>query len=169
MTVDEEVGRYLRTDPRVANVQLVGSRKQGRAGPLSDWDLVVDTTDVEGTVNAIPRLLEPLKPIYQFLNPLPEEMWNYIIMLPGPVIVDLHFQQELQPEPPWRMAAENLQLIDTHFWDWVLYMARKSMKGEDGLVISELHKMHWYLLSPMGVTDSPTIIKDAIEVSSKSV
>ena len=163
MAVVEDVIRVLRADPHVTDVRLVGSRKEGCEGPLSDWDFEVDTSDVESVAEALPHLLASLRPIYQFWDPLTQgPPWNYIVMLPGPTMLDLHFQRQHDPESPWRVNADTLQEIDTHFWDWALYMAKKGIKGDLSLVDAELRKMYWFLLSPMGVASSPLTIRQAI-------
>jgi len=47
----------------------VGSRAEGRAHALSDWDLSVETADFDRFARDLPRLLEPFAPLAQFWDP----------------------------------------------------------------------------------------------------
>jgi hypothetical protein len=157
------VAAVLLPHPNVRAVELVGSRATGSATPLSDWDLEVETDDFGPVARALPELVTPLDPLAQ--------QWDrisaypcYMLMLAGPVKVDLIFPDEpYESLPPWTVTAETLDGIDQHFWDWILWLASKREKGQDDLVRRELVKMRDHLLRPMGVDRVPGSIEAAVE------
>jgi hypothetical protein len=55
-----------------------------------------------------------------------------------------------------------LAAIDTHFWDWIWWLATKASIGRDDLVSEHLPQLHGHLLRPMGIDTPPTSIDDAI-------
>ena len=57
----------------------------------------------------------------------------------------------------------DLEGIDRHFWDWILWLASKREKGQDELVRRELAKMSEHLLRPLGVDRVPGSIEAALE------
>jgi hypothetical protein len=87
-----------------------------------------------------------------------------MLMLPDPVKVDLIFPDVLHtPEPPRQPARDNLDAIDAHFWDWMLWLASKQARGNDDLVAAELEKAHEHLLAPLGAWRAPTAIAAAVD------
>jgi hypothetical protein len=148
---------------RIRAVKLVGSRATGSSTPLSDWDFEVETDDFGAVARAIPALVSALEPLAQ--------QWDrisaypcYMLMLTGPVKVDLIFPGEpYESLPPWTVSAETLDGIDQHFWDWILWLASKREKGKDDLIRRELEKMSEHLLRPLGVDAAPGSIEAALE------
>jgi Nucleotidyltransferase domain len=149
--------------PSISSVKLVGSRATGLATPLSDWDFAVVTDRFEDVARALPALVAELGPLAQ--------QWDrisvypcYMLMLAGPVKVDLIFPDEpYESFPPWTVSAETLDGIDQHFWDWILWLVSKREKREDELVRRELIKMRDHLLGPLGVDRVPSSIEVAVE------
>ena len=52
--VEAEVPRLLARHPAIHSVELIGSRARGDAGPLSDWDFEVETSDFRAVAEALP-------------------------------------------------------------------------------------------------------------------
>jgi hypothetical protein len=77
--------------------------------------------------------------------------------------VDLIFDHRHFAEPPWVVTKQSLSQIDSHFWDWIFWLAGKQLKGESVLVQEELSSMHEHLLAPLGVTDAPGTIAQAVD------
>jgi hypothetical protein len=156
------VGATLR-HPSILDVELVGSRATGTPTPLSDWDFVVVTERFDEVARALPALVAELEPLAQ--------QWDrisaypcYMLMLAGPVKVDLIFPDEpYESLPPWSVSAETLDGIDQHFWDWILWLASKRQKRQDELVGRELIKLRDHLLGPLGVDRAPSSIEAAVE------
>jgi hypothetical protein len=144
-------------------VELVGSRARGTPTPLSDWDFAVEVNDFAGVTADLPALVAELEPLSQQWDRLgPDDYCCYMLMLAGPVKIDLIFLGvPHRPEPPWEVAPETLDGIDQHFWDWVLWMTAKEQGGKDELVRQELRKMSEHLLKPMGVDRVPGSIQAA--------
>jgi hypothetical protein len=161
--VAASVKAVLLSHPDIRTVELVGSRATGSPTPLSDWDFEVETEDFGVVARALPAMLSALEPLAQ--------QWDrisaypcYMLMLTGPVKVDLIFPGEpYESLPPWTVSAETLDGIDQHFWDWILWMASKREKGKDDLVRRELEKMSVHLLRPLGVRAVPSSIDAALE------
>jgi len=149
--------------PAVQAVELVGSRATGTPTPLSDWDFLVVTEGFDEVARALPALVVELEPLAQ--------QWDrisaypcYMLMLAGPVKVDLIFPDEpFESLPPWTVSAETLDGIDQHFWDWILWLASKREKRENELVRRELIKLRDHLLGPLGEDRVPGSIGAAVE------
>ena len=153
----------LERHPHVLRVELVGSRATGTPVPLSDWDFVVHTDDVDAVVRDLPGLVEELEPLAAQWDRLgPPEYSCFMLMLAGPMKVDLVVHVPHEPEPPWEVTAETLEGIDRHLWDWTLWMASKRQRGETGLVAEQLQLMSEHLLRPLGVANVPDSIEEAI-------
>jgi hypothetical protein len=147
----------------VRAVELVGSRATGSATPLSDWDFEVETDDFASVARALPELVTSLDPLAQQWDRI-SDYPCYMLMLTGPVKVDLIFPGEpYESLPPWTVSGETLDGIDQHFWDWILWLASKREKGKDGLVRRELEKMSAHLLRPLGAEAVPDSIDAALE------
>jgi Nucleotidyltransferase domain len=149
--------------PGIRAVELVGSRADGSATPLSDWDFVVMTDGFGEVARALPELVTPLDPLAQQWDRI-SDYPCYMLMLTGPVKVDLIFPGEpYESLPPWTVSPDTLDGIDQHFWDWILWLASKREKGRDELVGREMAKMHDHLLGPLGVDRVPNSIEAAVE------
>ena len=157
------VEQVLLPHPGIRAVELVGSRADGSATRLSDWDFVVVTDRFDEVARALPTLvagLDPLARQWDRISAYP----CYMLMLAGPVKVDLIFPDEpYESLPPWTVTAETLDGIDQHVWDWILWLASKHEKGQDELVGRELAKMRDHLLGPLGVDRVPSSIEAAVE------
>jgi hypothetical protein len=108
----------------------------------------------------LPALVEPLGPLAQLWDPLSRHH-VYALILSGPVKVDLVFDVPHQPEPPWRPGADTVLAIDTHFWDWLLWLVGKRHRGLRRLVHDELARMYRHLLQPLGVAAVPGGLEEA--------
>jgi len=141
MTIPERVPAALTAHPAVKAVELAGSRAEGRATELSDWDFLVATDHFEDIVADLPGLVAELEPLAQQWDRL-SPSWCYMLILRGPVKVDLIFPDEPHlDDPPWRPDRENLAALDAHFWDWTLWLSSKVASGKDELVAGELAKL----------------------------
>jgi hypothetical protein len=157
---DDVIG-LLSQDPGIGQVVLTGSRARGRAGPWSDWDFAVGTTAFAEVCQAMPRLVAPLRPVVAQWDRL-ARTWCYMLILDGPVKVDLIFAQPHPPLPPWQVSAATLPGIDDHFWDWMLWLHAKHAAGRHDLVAAELGNLHEHLLAPLGVTTAPGSLGHAV-------
>ena len=164
MDIEARVRAALAPSAHVRAVRLVGSRSRGDETPLSDWDFLVETDEFESLAAELPRIVEPLEPLGQLWDPLSEEAPYYMMILRGPVKVDLAFERPNVTQPPWVATAETLPHIDAHFWDWTLWLASKREKGHDDLVRAMLEHMSPYLLATLGVEEVPTTLERAIEL-----
>jgi predicted nucleotidyltransferase len=162
MTSPEHIPELLEKHPAVSEVRLTGSRERGDALPLSDWDFIVAVTDLARFKQDISVLIGELSPLAHHWDPL-SDRWNYMVMLSGPVKVDLIIEQPHEPEPPWLPRKETMPAIEHHLWDWTLWLAAKSSRGRTDLVVGELQKMFDHLLAPMGVARAPRTIEEAVE------
>ena len=92
------------------------------------------------------------------------ETWCWMLILRGPVKVDLIFPEEPHlDDPPWRPDADNLAALDAHFWDWMLWLRAKEASGKADLVESELQKLFGHLLGPLGAEKAPSSVAEAVE------
>jgi len=149
--------------PHIRDVELVGSRATGSATPLSDWDFAVTTDRFDAVARELPSLVAGLEPLAQQWDRI-SDYPCYMLMLSGPVKVDLIFPEEpYESLPPWTVTVETLDGIDRHFWDWILWLASKREKSQDDLVRRELLKMSEHLLRPLGVDRVPGSIEDALD------
>lgn len=160
----DDVPRLVLAHPTVDAVELVGSRAEGRATALSDWDFLVRTDDADGVAAALPALLEPLEPLAAQWDRLSEEATYYMLVLRDGVKVDVVIDRPPVVEPPWEVRAGTLAGIDAHFWDWILWLGGKQLGGRDELVRSHLGGLMWeHLLRPVGVREPPPDIGAAVE------
>ena len=152
----------LLVDPRVSAVEFVGSRANGTAQPLSDWDFAVECRNFEALADDLPALVQPLEPLAAQWDPL-GTVRTFMLMLGGPAKVDLIFDVPQEEGPPWVATEETRPKIDDHFWDWILWLAAKDAAGKTALVGTELERMHHYLLEPLGVETPPASVDDALD------
>lgn len=158
--VDQVVLR-VRKHPAIPGLRLIGSRSTGTAGPLSDWDFLIETADPQPVTAALPRLVEPIGPLAAFFDPLSRRA-TFIVIIPGPVKIDLITDTPREPEPARDPSIDSLPAIDQHFWDWTLWLAGKKLNGRSDLVTAELAKMYDFLLVPLGATGVPTNLSEAV-------
>ncbi len=124
MHIASAVPRLLSEHPLVDAVELTGSRAIGTAHGFSDWDFEVETRNFPRVAEDLPRLVAPLQPL--------AEQWDryaphacFMLILRGPTKVDLLFLDEQQDwVPPWEPTPDNLDAIDRHFWDRILWLER---------------------------------------------
>lgn len=162
MDLGERVPALLKRHPSVTGVRLVGSRAQGRAHARSDWDFVVETSDFDAVASALPGLMEPLGCLAQQWDPLSPD-WVWMLTLPGPVKVDLVMTGRPHAfAPPYVPSAGNLEAIDRHFWDWMLWLDSKPLTNRE-LHETELDKLFVHLLRPLGVESPPRSIGEAVD------
>jgi hypothetical protein len=153
----------LERSPVVSSVVLGGSRARGTPTELSDWDI-----DVEGDPDAmmaeIPALVASFGPLAAFWEPLSEQA-GYMVVMDGPIKVDVFPIGAGRPiQPPWLVRPDTLASIDSHFWDWTLWLGGKALRGQPQLVAEELAKMHRFLLAPLGVASAPVSLDEAVAV-----
>jgi hypothetical protein len=161
MRLPDDVLRALGADPGIDRVEPTGSRASGRARPQSDWDFQIATEAFPEVQERMPALVTPLQPVVAQWDRL-SRTWCFMLLLAGPVKVDLIFDQPHVALPPWRVTAATLPGIDDHFWDWMLWLSGKRAAGRRELVAAELGRLHEYLLGPLGVTSPPAILEQAI-------
>jgi hypothetical protein len=159
-TRPDDVRDLVRRHDAVDEVTLVGSRASGTEGPLSDWDFLVTGSDPRRIVAELPSAIDRLNPLAAQWDRL-GETWCFMVMLLGPVKVDLLIDLPHEREPPWTANASNLRGIDQHFWDWLLWLASKDLMGRTQLVSMELAKLSTHLLAPMGASATPNDVADA--------
>jgi hypothetical protein len=162
MTLADSLVGAVVSHPAVRKIELVGSRAEGRAAELSDWDFRVETDDFERVAESLPALVSELDPLAQQWDRLSPE-WCYMLILRGPTKVDLIFpQHQHADEPPWEPSRDNLADLDAHFWDWMLWLHAKEVHKKRDLVATELEKLAQHLLNPLGSPGVPSSIAEAV-------
>jgi hypothetical protein len=160
-SVRGEVERH----PAVTSLDLVGSRARGDPTELSDWDFLVGSPDVEAVARALPRLAATVEPLAAQWDRLSEEASYFMLVLRDGTKVDFVLQRPPDLQPPWVPAGENLHAVDAHFWDWILWLGAKQLRGDDALVQVTLRRlMYHHLLAPLGATSPPATIGEAVEL-----
>lgn len=107
MGTPQRVMALLNGHPAVSRVVLTGSRDRNEATLLSDWDFEVETTDFSALRSDLPELVKPLRPLGQQWDRL-SGRWNYMLMLEGPVKVDLLIDRPHRKCGPWEASPETL-------------------------------------------------------------
>ena len=149
--------------PAVRGVEFAGSRSRGTHEELSDWDFAVQTSDFAAVACDLPTLVAPLDPLGQQWEPM-GHFPVYQVLLRGPTKIEyLFLDHEQEPLPPPSPSSTTLPAIDTHFWDWIWWLATKASIGRDDLVAEHLPQLHGHLLRPMGIEAVPASIQEAIE------
>jgi predicted nucleotidyltransferase len=161
MDLKTEVPLILKRHPAVKGVRLTGSRERGDATKWSDWDFLVETDNFETVADALPGLIAELGSLSYLWDPLSEHD-IFMMILKGPVKVDIIFDRPHRPVPPWTVSRDNLGKIHNHFWDWIFWIAGKALNGKVVLVKRELRKMHIHLLAPLGCRISPASVEEAV-------
>jgi predicted nucleotidyltransferase len=157
----ERVVRLLKGHPSIRDVRLVGSRAEGCATPVSDWDFAVEPRDFASASSALPELIRPLSPLGTFWDPL-SPIHCFSAILPGARKVDFIFKEPHRKRPRYLAGPTTLARMDVHFWDWTIWLAAKEAAGRTEFVASELRKMHDYLTGPLGVPEVPSTLVGAV-------
>jgi hypothetical protein len=152
----------LKRHPAVRKVELTGSRRTGAAHRWSDWDFSVEIADFEIVSASLPGLIRNLEPISYLWDPL-SDYWVFMMILKGLTKVDFIFSIPHKHEPPWAVNSETLMEINSHFWDWIFWIAGKQIRGLNEMVGEELKKMHSHLLAPLGVKETPASVGEAVK------
>ena len=155
--------RLVSMHPAVSHVELAGSRSRGTHDELSDWDFAVTTSDFAAVARGLPALIAPLHPLGEQWEPL-GHFPVYQVMLQGPTKVEyLFLDQAQQSMPALKPGPATLDAINTHFWDWIWWIATKASIGRHDLVTEHLPQLDDRLLRPIGVTEAPADIEAAID------
>jgi hypothetical protein len=150
--------------PAVRRVEFAGSRARGTHEELSDWDLAVETSNFAAVARDLPTLVALLRPLAGQWEPL-GHFPVYQVMLSGPTKVEYLFLGYRQdPKPPVNPSKDTLGEINTHFWDWIWWLASKQAAGRRDLVCEHLPQLFRHLLRPMGVDTPPEDIDAATRV-----
>jgi hypothetical protein len=155
--------RLVSKHPAVRHVELAGSRSRGTHEELSDWDFSVTTSDFAAVARDLPGLIAPLRPLGQQWEPL-GRFPVYQVLLRGPTKVEYLFLEHSQRAmPALEPGPATLDAINTHFWDWIWWIATKASIGRHDRVAEHLPQLFRRLLRPIGVTEAPADIKAAID------
>jgi hypothetical protein len=158
-----DVPSALESHPSVREVRLAGSRAADRAHDLSDWDFLVLTDDFAAVARALPALVAPLCPLSELWDPY-SHYACYMLMLRGPTKVDLIFSGEKRKwSSAWEPAPDTLEAIDTHFWDWILWLEQKRRGGRTAQLEKSLGDMFDLMLRPLGVVEKPRSVAEATD------
>jgi len=160
------VRQLVRSLPGVRRVALVGSRHAGDPTLLSDWDFEVALDDAVAA-DALADHVAALPALAVFWDPLSTRA-TLIVLLDGPIKIDLIVADRGNPHPVdrWDVNPGSLPMIDVHFWDWILWLGSKRLRGETDLVREELDKMWNALLQPIG---APRRVVDVAEATNAYV
>ncbi|HEY32806.1 MAG TPA: nucleotidyltransferase domain-containing protein [Dehalococcoidia bacterium] len=161
MDIGSLIPELLMKHLAVSSVTLTGSRLRGDATEWSDWDFLVETADFEAVSKALPSLTESLDPLNRLWDPLSHHK-IYMIIIRGPVKIDLIFDHPQQPEPPWTVSSNTISLINSHFWDWILWLASKEVRRLHDVTREEFQKMCDNLLAPLGCLRIPSSVEEAV-------
>ncbi|MFC6879926.1 MULTISPECIES: nucleotidyltransferase domain-containing protein [Actinomadura] len=161
MGIAEEIVGAVRAHPAVRLVEPIGSRARGTATELSDWDFHITAEDFGHIASDLPVLAAPYDPLAAQWDPL-GDCESYLLILPGPVKVDLIFPDVPRSwNPPWRIGPDTLAAVDAHFWDWTLWLVSKRRHGMSDRIRGELLRMSRHLLEPLGVQTVPRSLEEA--------
>jgi hypothetical protein len=153
----------VKSHPAVRCIRLVGSRAEGSAHELSDWDFAVETTDFGALSRDLPQLVAPLRPLAVQWDPYSNDAC-YMLMFPGPTKVDLFFPDEPRSwSAAWEPSGKTLAAIDRHFWDWILWLEQKRSGAHVEVLGKGLRDMYALMLRPLGVVGDPETITQAID------
>ena len=157
-----DVPSALESHRSVREVRLSGSRAAGRAHELSDWDFLVLTDDFPAVARDLHALVSPLDPLSELWDPYSDRAC-YMLMLRGPTKVDLIFPSEKRDwAPAWDPRPDTLEAIDTHFWDWILWLEQKRRGGREAQFEKSFGDMFELMLRPLGVAARPRSVGGAV-------
>nr|BFE32973.1 hypothetical protein GCM10010200_052240 [Actinomadura rugatobispora] len=163
MGVAEDIAEAVGAHPGVAVIEPIGSRARGTATEASDWDFRVVAEDFGEVAADLPGIVAPHGPLAAQWDPL-GDCESYLLIFPGPVKVDLLFADVARSRnPPWRVGPDTLAAIDSHFWDWSLWLVSKRYHGMTDRVRGELLTMNRHLLEPMGIRPLPLTLEEAAD------
>src|SRR5215217_3798595 len=149
--------------PAVEDIRLAGSRSRGTHEELSNWDFAVTTSDFAALALDMSALVAPLKPLGQQWEPL-GHFPVYQLLLAGPTKVEyLFLDHSHHAMPALEPGPATLDAINTHFWDWIWWIATKAAIGRHELVAEHLAQLFDHLLAPVGVIGRPADIAAAID------
>jgi len=155
--------RLVSNHPAVRHVELAGSRSRGTHEELSDWDFAVATSDFAAVARDLPGLIAPMRPLGQQWEPL-GSFPVYQVLLSGPTKVEYLFLERSQRAmPPPKAGPTTLDAINTHFWDWIWWIATKASVGRHELVNEHTSQLFSYLLRPIGVAEPPATVEASID------
>ena len=137
-----------------------------REGPCDVMDVphnsVATTADFASLARDLPALVAPLHPLGAQWEPM-GHFPVFQVLLRGPTKVEyLFLDRSQEPMPAPEPGRKTLASIDTHFWDWIWWIATKASVGRDDLVAEHLPRLFKHLLRPMGLTEAPGDIDAAI-------
>ena len=163
MDVAAEIPLALLRHSSIQAVRLVGSRADGRSHEFSDWDFAVETEDFASAADDLTHLVASLQPLAGQWDPFASHAC-YMLMFPGPTKVDLLFlDQHRQWAPAWSPSPGNLQAIDRHFWDWIVWLEQKRSGGHEATLKTGFGHLFELMLKPMGVVSEPGSVSEAID------
>jgi hypothetical protein len=91
-------------------------------------------------------LVAPLHPLAEQWEPL-GHFPVYQVMLRGPTKVEYLFLEYAQdPTPPVKPSNDTLAAINTHFWDWIWWLATREAAGRHDLVVEHLAQLFRHVL-----------------------
>jgi hypothetical protein len=152
----------LSRHPCVDFISLAGSRARGNPVEHSDWDFVVCANDFVRLKCDLPLLLSGFAPLATQWDRL-SRFECCMLLLRGARKVDLLFPEvPHEREPPWVAKPATLAMIDAHFWDWSIWLLAKTERRNFELVQTELKKMSEHILRPLGVSDVPASLGQAV-------
>ena len=129
-----DAAQLVASHPAVRSVELAGSRSRGTHEELSDWDFAITTSDFDAVARDLPALIAPLHPLGQQWEPL-GHFPVFQVLLPGPTKVEyLFLDYSQEPRPALTPGCSTLDAINTHFWDWIWWIATKASIGRTDLV-----------------------------------
>ena len=150
--------------PAVLRVEFAGSRSRGTHDELSDWDFAVTTSDFGAVARDLSGMVAPLDPLAEQWEPL-GHFPVYQVLLSGPTKVEyLFLEQSQDAKPPVNPSKTTLAQINTHFWDWIWWIATKAAAGRDDPVSEHMPQLYRHLLQPVGVATVPGDVDAAIRV-----
>jgi predicted nucleotidyltransferase len=161
MNIGEIVPKLLMEHPAVRSAALTGSRMRGDATEWSDWDFLIEVTDFEAVSAALPTITKSLEPLSHLWDPLSRHA-VYMMILRGPAKIDIIFDRPHEKEPPWTINSDTIVQVNSHFWDWILWIASKEARGMKDTVGKEFEKMYDYLLAPIGCPKSPASVEGTV-------
>jgi predicted nucleotidyltransferase len=161
LEIAQRTRELLLQHPSVRAATLAGSRKRGSTTALSDLDIEVEVGDFVAFKRDLPQVVEVLEPLGKMWDPFGDH-WTYMLMLSGPLKVDIIIDMPHEDAAPWKVSVASLSQIDHHFWDWILWLGSKQLHSQREFVQNELEKMHKHLLAPLGVSSFPRDLPQAV-------